>query len=167
MLAIAVVAIAGTACQSGTQPQTTEASGGAPEVSKQEYDAAFEEFRSCVAEGGGELLGVSIDPEFGTYQYRYTDEDRFLVDGCYGEHFFAAQIGYESHNEALLEADAEQNRLEWEREVLPCLRANGFDDVPANFDAVVSMPGDEARALHQAFTELTIDGSCDVTSPDE
>lgn len=162
MLAIAVVVIASAACQS----QSSETAGTVPEVSKQEYDAAFEQFRTCVGNGGGELSNVSINPDFGTYFYLYSDEDLPLVDDCYAKHFREAQIGYESHNEAMQKADAEENRRDWERNVLPCLREHGFDDVPADFDAVRQLPGEEAMELHRTATELMMDGSCQMTVSD-
>ncbi|MGB8362600.1 MAG: hypothetical protein WCE80_14475 [Acidimicrobiia bacterium] len=167
MLAVAVVVIASTACQPEAQPQSSETAGTVPEVSKQDYDSAFEEFRTCVADGGGQLNEVSVDPRFGTYLYHYTEADRPLVDACYFAHFQEAQIGYESHNEAMQKADAEENKRDWEQNVLPCLRDQGFDDVPADFDEVVQLPGDEAMDLYRTAEQLIATGSCNATYGDQ
>jgi hypothetical protein len=161
MLAVVALAVASTACQLGVQPSETP--GTLPEVSKQEYDAAFEEFRTCVVAGGGQLNNVSVDPRFGTYQYFYSDADRQLVDACYFAHFQKAQMGYESHNEAMQKADAEENKRDWEQNVLPCLREQGFEDVPADFDEVTRLPGDEAMELYRSAEQLMASGSCGVS----
>lgn len=160
------VVISISACQAGVQTQSGDSVGMAPEVSKQEYDAAFEEFRTCVVEAGGELLDVSVNTQFGTYEYLYRDADFRIVEDCYIEHFREAQIGYESHNEAMQEADAQETKMDWEQNVLPCLRDQGFDDVPTDFEAVMQLPGDEMRELHRTATELMLAGSCDVTFGD-
>lgn len=150
----------------GTSTDTLDSEDVIPEVSKEEYDAAFEEFRSCVSDRGGELLFIS-ETEFGTYDYSYADEDLAIHDDCYFALFHDAQIGYESHNEALLEADAEQNRTDWEENILPCLQANGFE-VPGDFEIARSeVEADDLRVLHMVYTiNLRPRGTCENTAGD-
>lgn len=132
-----------------------------PEVSKADYDAAFEEFRSCMSDRGGELYDVS-ETEFGTYEYSYSDNDMAIHDDCYFAYFRDAQIGYESHNEALVEANADQGRADWEDNVAPCLRANGYD-VPSNFETARNeMKAEELQVLDMIYRgNLLLWGACE------
>lgn len=155
LFTVVVLTIVAVACRTGV----------VPEVTKAQYDAAFDRFRGCVHQGGGEISAVSVNPEFGTYQYGYSDDDSVLVDNCYVDHFLDAQVGFESNHEAMLAADAEENRREWEEEVLPCLRANDFDDVPADFDAVMERA--ESMELYRAYSELMMRGLCDASIVEE
>lgn len=140
---------------------------GTIEWTKEAYDAAFEEFRSCVSDRGGELLNIS-ETEFGTYDYSYRDEHLAIHDACYFALFQDAQIGYESSNEAFLAADAAENRADWEEDVLPCLRANGYDvsgdfetagsEVPEYFDTT----SDHMLVLYMIYTlNLQPRGACE------
>lgn len=132
-----------------------------PEVSKADYDVAFEVFRSCMSDRGGQLHNIS-ETEFGTYEYSYSDDDLAIHEDCYFAYFQEAQIGYESHNEALLEANAEEDRADWEDNVFPCLRVNGYD-VPSDFETATSeMDPDDMRVLYTIYiANLLPWGACE------
>lgn len=146
-----------TACGGG-EPQS-QADGDA--ISQSEYNRAFETFRSCVEVEGAELINVSVDPSLGTYYYEYVDADAIVVTECYDLHFRDAQIGFESNNEMLAAEDAEENRREWELEIIPCLNFNGYE-LPETLEELsdTSDPEDLQEYVEEFYGRLLPEQRC-------
>ncbi len=106
-------------------------------VTVEEYQKGFDAFRSCVEEQGQRLVGVSIDPTTGLIEYgipasgpdvpRQEDPLQITAEECYLRWFQEIDATYQTMTPAVLEAALEEDRRRLDRDMRPCLQANGIE----------------------------------------
>ena len=122
-----------------------------------EYQTAFSIFEDCVRESGSELFDKQTDPTSGQVSYGIAESQLAIHDQCYGEHFEAIDMVFQTTNEDILAANERRNVEHWELVMRPCLLLNG-DEVPLDRHELES--GD-FQAIGQRFMILLQSNACE------
>ena len=147
-----------SACSSGaaSAPTTTAPSGGfrvpgaadVPEeqraafadgkISLQEYQQAFEQFRSCAIAGGGYVEETERDPTTGEIQYGSRgmilppgQANGTVENGCYQRFFAQTEITFSATNTGVLGSTDDDQMRVFDQNFRPCLDHLGVP-VPAD-----------------------------------
>lgn len=132
-------------------------------VSLDEYQAAFEEFRSCAVELGNDVVENGRDPASGVIAYSTAEE---LLDpssgasnettACYQRFFMATEIEFQLTDAAAIDASASRQLQEFQQLNAPCLADHGVS-IPPDLE-----PGSQAfQELLAEFDRLALAGECE------
>lgn len=71
-------------------------------VTFEEYEARAFALKSCVEEGGHDLIGFKLDAETRFYSYIYLDASLSVHDECYAQEFAEADMLWQHHQREVL-----------------------------------------------------------------
>ncbi len=132
-------------------------------VTLDEYQAAFDAFRTCAVARNKEVDETNRDPASGVIMYATSEELLDTTSGdsndtttCYVRHFMATEIEFQQTDSAALDAASSQQLRDFEQLLAPCLTENGFE-IPLDLRA-----GSQAyEELSAEFNRLALAGKCE------
>jgi len=124
------------------------------EVSRAEYEAAFDRFVDCAGDAGV-AISRRINPSTGLFEYSYAEDTSGVAADCYGQHFRDVDIAFQTTDPTVVSIVDQEGLDTFNQSVKPCLEQNGYD-VPA----VPDMQSPETGAAFEQWIELQQNGLC-------